>query len=162
MKFLVYALIVGAFLSASICRAENRCPWINKATAFGVLDVNEDSPDGSVAEVNATTCTFTYRSGNLTRELRITVEQTKDPEQAFTTYKARCGHDVSQLRAIGNEAVMCVANNNGQGEQIFGRVRDNVFTITVSTSAKSDSSMSRDALIQKAGLVAEQVSGNLF
>jgi hypothetical protein len=57
--------------------------------------------------------------------------------------------------------VMC-ATNKGQGEQVFGRVRDNVFTITITTSAGNDPTMPRDVLIEKAGLVAEQVSGNLF
>ena len=69
---------------------------------------------------------------------------------------------MNQLRATGNEAVMCAANQKGQAEQVFGRVRDNVFTISVRTSARNDLSMSHEALVQKAGLVAEQVSGNLF
>jgi hypothetical protein len=149
-----------AFLSAT-CHADSLCPWINKATAFGVLGVSEESPMASVSELSATVCNFTYRDGNITRELRITVEQAKDPEQAFNAYKAHCGKDGNSLRAIGNEAVMC-ATNKGQGEQVFSRVRDNVFTITLTTSAGNDPTMPRDVLIEKAGLVAEQVSGNLF
>jgi hypothetical protein len=57
---------------------------------------------------------------------------------------------------------MCTANKKGNGEQIFGRVRDNIFTITITTSAENDPAMSRDIPIERAGLVAEQVSGNLF
>ena len=149
-----------AFLSAT-CHADSLCPWINKATAFGALGVSEESPMASVSELNSTVCSFAYRDGNITRKLRITVEQAKDPEQSFNAYKAHCGKDGSSLRSIGNEAVMC-ATNKGQGEQVFGRVRDNVFTITITTSAGNDPTMPRDVLIEKAGLVAEQVSGNLF
>lgn len=162
MKFLVSVFIAGVFLSASICSAENLCPWINKATAFGVLGTTESAATASVSEISDTACNFVYRDGDITRKLRVTVEQTKDWEKALAAYKTRCDRDVNPLRAIGNEAVMCAANQKGQAEQVFGRVRDNVFTITVSTSARNDSSMSRDALVQKAGLVAEQVSGNLF
>jgi hypothetical protein len=162
MKLLVSAFIVGVFLSASICRAENLCPWINKATAFGVLGGSEEAATASVSEISNTACSFVYRDEDITRELRVTVEQAKDPEQTFTTYKARCGADASPLRAIGNEAVMCAADQKGRGEMVISRVRDNVFTIKVSTSSPSDPSMPHDALVQKAGLVAEQVSGNLF
>ncbi len=162
MKFFGSVFIAGLFFSASICRAENLCPWINKATVFGVLGTTEDVATASVSEISSTACSFVYHHGKITRELRVTVEQTKDWDKMLTAYKARCGRDVNQLHAIGNEAVMCAANQKGQAEQVIGRVRDNVFTISVSTSARNDSSMIGEALLQKAGLVAEQVSGNLF
>jgi hypothetical protein len=116
----------------------------------------------SASELNAAVCTFAYRDGSMTRELRITVEQAKDPELTFNSYKAQCRQSGNPLRAIGNEAVICAVNKTGKGEQVFGRVRDNVFTITITTSAENDPAMSRDVLIEKAELVAEQVSGNLF
>jgi hypothetical protein len=162
MKFLASVFIAGIIFSTTITRAENLCPWINKATAFGVLGTAEDAATASVSEISSTACSFVYRDGNIARELRVTVEQTNDWERALNTSKAQCGHDVNQLRAIGNEAVMCAANQKGQVELVIGRVRDNVFTISISTSARNDSSMSREALVQRAGLVAEQVSGNLF
>ena len=162
MKHSRLLLLVFVALQAAICHADTLCPWINKATAFGALGTNEDSPSASVSELTPTVCAFSYQAGNITRELRVTVEQAKDPEHAFNTYKAQCGQQGNPLRAIGNEAVMCPTDKKGQGEQVFGRVRDNVFTIIVSTSAKNDPTMPRDTLIEKAGLVAEQVSGNLF
>jgi hypothetical protein len=116
----------------------------------------------SASELSATVCNFAYRDGSMTRELRITVEQAKNPELTFNSYKAQCRQSENPLRAIGNEAVICAANKTGKGEQVFGRVRDNVFTITITTSAQNDPAMSRDVLIEKAELVAEQVSGNLF
>jgi hypothetical protein len=158
-RFAFFALVV--FLSVS-CRADNLCPWITKATAFGALGVSEESPMASISELNATVCNFAYRDGNMTRELRITVELAEDPEQTFNSYRAQCRQSGNPLRAIGNEAVICATNKKGKGEQVFGRVRDYVFTVTIITSAENDPGMSRDVLIEKAGLVAEQVSGNLF
>ena len=48
------------------------------------------------------------------------------------------------------------------GEQVIGRVRDQVFTVTITTSARNDPSMSRDALREKTRNIAEQVAGALF
>jgi hypothetical protein len=145
-----------------VCHAENLCPWINKATAFGVLGVAENSPLASMSEISSTACSFTYRAENFTRELRVSVERAENPQQTFSKNKAQCDRGGIPLRTIGNEAVMCAEEKNGRGEQIFGRVRDNVYTIVVKTSSVNDSDFSREALKQKAQLVAEQVSGNLF
>jgi len=162
MKYLGLSFFLFLALLPEVCCADSSCLWINKATAFGVLGTSEDSPMASVSEVSANACTFMYLSASGIREVRVTVEQAKDPEQIYNAYKTQCGSGGTPLRAIGNEAVICAADSKGRGEQIFGRVRDNVFTILISTSAGNDSSMSREALVQKAGLVAEQVSGNLF
>lgn len=161
MKGLVFVFIACTIMSAT-CHAESLCPWINKATALGTLGTSEEAAPANLSEITNTTCGFTYRYGDVTRELRITVEQANDWARVLDGYKSRCGHDMSPLRAMGNEAVMCAANQKGQGELIVGRVRDNIFTISLSTSSTHDSSMSREALIQKITLVAEQVSGNLF
>jgi hypothetical protein len=162
MKLVIVASIAWLVFSLQTCHAESVCPWINKATAFGVLGTTEESPAANVAEISSTSCDFTYRDGDTTRQLRITVEQIQDWKRTFDAYKARCGRDMSQLRAIGNDAVMCSAKDRGRTELIVGRVRDNVFTITLSINSGEDSSMSREYLIQRAELVAEQVSGNLF
>jgi hypothetical protein len=159
LRLAFFAFVV--FLSVP-CRADNLCPWITKATAFGALGVGEESPMASASELSAAVCDFAYHDGNMTRELRITVEQAKDPQLAFNSYKAQCRQSGNPLRAIGNEAVICAVNKKGSGEQVFGRVRDNVFTITITTSAENDPAMSKDVLVEKAELVAEQVSGNLF
>lgn len=162
MTYLRLAFFASVIFLSVNCRADNSCPWITTATAFGALGASEDSPMASASELNATVCNFAYREGNITRELRITVEQAKDPEQVFNAYKKQCRQSGNPLRAIGNEAVVCTVNKKGKGEQIFGRVRDSVFTITITTNAANDPVMSRDILIERAGLVAEQVSGNLF
>ena len=58
----------------------------------------------------------------------------------------------------------CAADIKGQGdgEQVIGRVRDQVFTVTITTSARNDPSMSRDELKEKTRNIAEQVAGALF
>ncbi len=105
-----------------------------------------------------------YHDANASRELRITVEEVKDPQQAMTAYRTRCGSGPTPLRAIGNEAVTCAADTKGKtyGQQVIGRVRDQIFTVTLTTSAKNDPFMPREALEEKARNIAEQVAGALF
>jgi hypothetical protein len=109
-------------------------------------------------------CSFLYHDATASRELRITMNEVQDPSHVMTSYKARCSGEASPLQAIGNEAVMCAADTKGQadGEQVIGRVRDQVFTITITTSARNDPSMSRDELKEKTTNIAEQVAGALF
>jgi hypothetical protein len=144
------------------CHAENACPWINQATALGILGTTEGSPMAAPAEVNATSCRFTYHDEDGTRELRITVEQVKDPDQIFNTYKSKCSSSASPFPAIGNKAIVCSADKKGNSEEVIGQVRDSIFTITLSTSVKKDPSMPQEVLQEKIRLAAEQVSGNLF
>jgi hypothetical protein len=68
------------------------------------------------------------------------------------------------LRAIGNEALICAADEDKKrmGERVVGRVRDQVFTITISTSLKNDPVLTSDELRSRIYTAAEQVSGNLF
>jgi hypothetical protein len=161
MRYLAWAFLLLIALSSHICHAGTLCPWINKATAFGILGTSEDSPRVN-ADVSATACVFRYRTENELRELRVTVEQANDPAQLYGAHASSCGPGSTPLRGIGNEAMACVTNKNGRvGGEVIGRVRDNVFTILLSTTA-SEPSTSRDLLMQKLGLVAEQVSGNLF
>jgi hypothetical protein len=109
-------------------------------------------------------CTFVYHDATASRELRITMELVQDPSQALTSYKARCSGTASPLQAIGNEAVTCAADTKGHadGEQVIGRVRNQVFTVTITTSVRNDPSMSRDELREKTRDIAEQVAGALF
>jgi hypothetical protein len=133
------------FLSACICQAEEACPWINAATAAGVLD-------GEVTlQRTENTCVFTHNFS----KLGIDVHTVSLP------YKLVCGPSAMPLKAIGNEALACSPEEkNGKiSEQVAGRVRDQAFTIRITTT---DRSISRSSLREKAKLVAEQVAGNLF
>ena len=124
----------------AIPAAAQTCPWMNAATAGGVLG-------GDVtATVTPDACTF-VRPG---AELLIAVQPVVRKVDA--SHAATCGPDPAPLKAIGNEAVICTA---GRTVRVVGRVRDKIFTITL-TSAKPET------FREKARAVAEQVAGNLF
>ena len=75
-----------------------------------------------------------------------------------------CGTDTAPLRAIGNEAVVCTVDGRkgAMGERVVGRVRDQVFSITIGTTLKVDPILPRDVLKTNILTAAEQISGNLF
>jgi hypothetical protein len=118
----------------------------------------------TLAQGSRAACSFVYHDATASRELRITMEQVQEPSQAMTGYKAHCSGEASPLQAIGNESVTCAADTKGQadGEQVIGRVRNQIFTVTITTSARNDPSMSRDELKEKTRDIAEQVAGALF
>lgn len=72
----------------------------------------------------------------------------------FASYLSRCGRHAVPLKAIGNEAYACP-----QDRRIIGRVRDQVFSIGVSTT---DRAVSPTVLEDDVRRAAEQVAGNLF
>jgi hypothetical protein len=118
----------------------------------------------TLAKGSKPACDFTYHDAIASRELKITVEEVKDAQQAMAAYRARCGSSVTPLRAIGNEAVTCAVDSKGKtyGQQVIGVVRDQIFTVTLTTSAKKDRAMSREALKEKSRDISEQVAGALF
>jgi hypothetical protein len=158
---------VAAFLIAApaLSHAANNCAWINESTASGLLGgdavgVLTDSPSPG----QPTVCTFTQDDAGIKRTLRITVEIAPDPHTRLAAVSQACGTDAAPLKAIGNEAMVCTADDRktGPGERVVGRVRDQVFTITLSTSLKSDPILTREALKTRIYTAAEQVAGNLF
>jgi hypothetical protein len=129
-------------LIAAGCRAENACPFLNAATAAGVLGGEVSS------RMNGDICVFTHESS----ELRIEVQNANLP------YKPNCPSNATSLKAIGNEAYACsVDGKNGTSEQVVGRVRDRAFLIRITSN-----SIPRAALCEKVRSVAEQVAGILF
>ena len=164
MRYLTLALFVLLAAPTAFCQANVGCPWLNVATASGVLRSSEIGTMATLSEGSRAACDFVYHDGTVSRELRITMQQVQDPTQTMTACKARCNSKASPVPAIGNEAVTCAADTKGQtdGEQVIGRVRDQLFTVTITTSARNDPSMSRDALREKTRNIAEQVAGALF
>jgi hypothetical protein len=164
MRYLTPALFVVLTPQLALCQANVGCPWLNVATASGVLRSSVDGTMATLSQGSKEACSFLYHDATASRELLITTEQVQDARQAMVSYKARCSGESSPLQAIGNEAVMCAADSKGQGtgEQVIGRVRDQVFTVTITTSARNDSAMSRDDLKEKTRNIAEQVAGALF
>ncbi len=158
------ALLVLLAPWPAVCQMNTGCPWLNVATATGVLRSGENSPMAILAEGTKPACDFTYHDATASRELKITVEEVQDAQQAMAAYKARCGSSVTPLRAIGNEAVTCAVDSKGKsyGQQVIGVVRNQIFTVTLSTSAKKDPAMPREALKEKSRDISEQVAGALF
>jgi hypothetical protein len=142
-------LATAGVVLAHICGAAEACPWMNAATAGGII--------GNPVEMNATktSCEFIHRAGSRVYELVIQVEA------SGSARLTRCGSARVELKAIGNEAVAC-GFDGGEGkiaEQVVGRVRDQAFVIRISTN---DRSAERAVLREKARKAAEQVAGNLF
>jgi hypothetical protein len=142
--------------------ATQPCPWLNAATAAGVLEgpvtvsvtyFDQDNTDAA--------CEFTTKGDHAVRTLRIKVETMKDLAHDFPRYLAKCGQDAKPLQAIGNEAIACVMphNNNQVAEQVVSRVRDRAFVVDVLSSG---SAAGREAIRDKARKIAEQVAGFLF
>ncbi len=147
-----------------VCQAKNNCPWINEATASGLLggEAVGEMTDATVGQ--PATCIFTQIDKGAARTLRISLERTVDPHHVLVSVAAGCGTNGTLLPAIGNEAVTCAINDRkiGLGERVVGRVRDQVFTIALSTTVKDDPVLTREALKARIYIAAEQVSGNLF
>lgn len=123
---------------AATCRAENACPFLNAATAAGVLG-------GEVTvNVRGDTCLFARGAS----ELRIEVKTVNLP------YKPNCAPSPVPLKAIGNEAVICESDG---AQQVAGRVRDRAFFVRLTSN-----DIASPALREKARSVAEQVAGILF
>jgi hypothetical protein len=162
MRYLALLVVLAPW--PAICQMNTGCPWLNVATATGVLRGGESGPMATLAEGGKARCSFTYHDSTASRELKITVEEIKDAKQAMAAYEARCGSSVTPLRAIGNEAVTCAVDSKGKsyGQQVIGIVRDQIFTVTVTTSAKKDPTMPLEALEEKSRNISEQVAGALF
>jgi hypothetical protein len=150
-------------LSVPAARAATQpCPWLNAATAAGVLEgpvmvsvtyLDQENIDAA--------CEFTRRADHTVRTLRIEVDIMKDLTHDFPRYLAKCGQDAKPLRAIGNEAIVCrvPGKNNQIAEQVVSRVRDRAFIVDVLSNG---SAAERDAMRDKARKIAEQVAGFLF
>jgi hypothetical protein len=146
-----------------IAQAANNCAWLNEATASGLLG-GDSAGEVSAAAGQPTVCKFTQMSAGVKRTLRVTVEIAADAHARLVVLAQGCGVDAAPLKAIGNEALVCAADDRkaGLGERVVGRVRDQVFTITISSTLKNDSILNRDALKSRVYTTAEQVAGNLF
>lgn len=139
-------------------QAAEPCPWLNAATAGGVLG-------GPITRATTTraaagddrSCEFIRQDGSLLFELRIEVETISPAAKDFESYAARCHSAAVPLKAIGNEALAC--SDGPLAEQVLGRVRDRVFLIRIGTN---DRSIQPTTLRDKARKLAEQVAGILF
>ena len=116
----------------------------------------------TLAEGSSVGCSFHYRDATASRLLKITVQPAKDDAQAIRDYKARCSAGATPLSGIGNEACGAATKGGTYGQEVIGRVRDQIFTVTLTTTARHDPFMPKEALQEKARDIAEQVAGALF
>jgi hypothetical protein len=148
----------------ALCHAKNNCPWINEATTGGLLGGTAVNEFTEATAGQSAVCKFTYDGPGVTRTLVVTIEVAAAPKERLAVVARTCGSDAVPLQAIGNEAQVCTADikKAGSGERVVGRVRDQVFTITLSSTMKNDSLLTRDELRSRIYTAAEQVAGNLF
>jgi hypothetical protein len=157
-------LLVALLSLAANCHAKNNCPWMNEATAGGLLGGDATGEFIDAAAGHPAVCTFTQAGASYARTLRITVEVVPDTHARLAIATQACGKNAAPIQAIGNEASLCSldTHNAGLSELVVGRVRDQLFTITLSTTAKDDLILTRMSLKEKAYTASEQVAGNLF
>ena len=139
----------AALLLACLCIASpaaDRCPWMNAATAGGLLggEVTFQVTHPSAIADDAS-CAFERKQGDAVSTLKIEVTTMQSAKSDFRSYLAQCPSG-TRLTAIGNEAVQC-------GATVVGRVRDRAFVVRVSNT---------DDAPEKARKAAEHVAGTLF
>jgi len=159
--YLLGVCLIGVPAAA---RAANKCAWINEATASGLLGGKAVGEVSEAATGQPAVCTFTQITAGAKRTLSVTVEVAADAHARLTAIAQSCGAHATQLKAIGNEALVCAVDDRkgGAGERVVGRIRDQVFTITIGSSLKNDPLLTRDVIKSTIYTAAEQVAGNLF
>jgi hypothetical protein len=156
-------LLSLAIAMPTVCHAQAKCPWINEATARGVLG-GDVTLTARVNDRGEGICEYSRQQGAAVRQLRVAVNLMTDIPKQFPAYLAQCPPKSEPVRAIGNEAVTCSTEGKGHtsAEVVVGRVREQAFVVSLSSSLQDDPSMTQEMRRQKVNLVAEQVAGILF
>jgi hypothetical protein len=158
------AVALGIFVLPGSAHASNNCPWINEATVSGLLD---GPAAGSFSQGSAgqpSTCSFEFKTTSGVRMFTINVETVQDAHAQVMSMAKGCKEPQEVLPAIGNEAYICTTEHGKKAvaERVIGRVRDQVFTILISSTGKGDFILSTQDLKSRISIASEQVSGNLF
>jgi hypothetical protein len=182
-SWILVSVIVSWFALPGECNAQTRCPWLNAATAAGVLGgdvqmaVTAPVDPGAGKGVGAATysdqvrmdrfdvsCDFSRKAASSVYTLSIVVKTMSDPAKDFGSFLALCTGATVALKGIGNEAVQCVSKDSSQPgyEQVIARVRDRAFVLNISREVKKHTSEDRNKLSDETRNVAEQVAGSLF
>jgi len=170
------------FIVPGLCHAQAKCPWLNAATAVGVLGGEVELSVSSRPEVPAApsqysatdqradrfdvTCDFRRKVGDHVYQLQIAVNTLAHPSSDFPTFLARCPSNVA-LTAIGNEAVQCRVGAGAETsspltEKIIGRVRNRAFVLTLDRVPEVTVKSDENGLHEDTRNLAEQVAGSLF
>ena len=165
------------------CHAQARCPWLNAATAAGVLGgdvqlaVTAPADPGGGKGVGAASypdqvrmdrfdvsCDYSRKVDSDVYSLSIAVKTMSDPATGFGMFLAHCAGPTVPLKGIGNEAVQCVSKDSSRAgqEQVIARVRDRAFVLTIHRERKAPIASAQSDLSDETRNVAEQVAGSLF
>lgn len=171
-SLLLLAGVCLLFPAAS--RAEN-CPWLNAATAGGLLggEVTAEVTHPAMSDV---TCKFVLKDSSVHAKLEIVVHTMATVGDEFPQILAECGPASTPIRAIGNEAVGCTKSDapDMMTEEIVSRVRDRSFILRwtmpkpqassqpESKPAGEAASPAEDEIKDKVQNVGQQVAGSLF
>jgi hypothetical protein len=158
-------LLALALFTPAICHAQTKCPWLNEATARGILGGPVTvTVTVKLGDQAAGVCKFSRQQGTAVHELRISVDPMTDIPKQFPTHLEQCPPKSPPLPATGNEAVTCSIHTkeNQHAEIVVGRVRNQAFVVSVSSTAQDDPSLTQEERREKSNLVAEQVAGILF
>jgi hypothetical protein len=158
---IAFAVIAGLITGQPRCFAEVPCPWLNAATAGGVLGGDVQSSTVAITPEGDGTCRFVRKQASSTFTLSIDVHTMPLPSTTFATYLTQCNEASLPLTAIGNEAFQCVSRNATDGEEkVIGRVRDRAFVLIINANLTKQSP--KTGLSPETRNVAEQVAGALF
>jgi hypothetical protein len=154
-------LVVCVLLLPSFGRAKAYCPWLNEATAAGVVN-GPVTMEVKSAGGRGGSCIFRLTADPSAYGLWIVVEKV-DTTSGMMTHGAQCASAAVPLKGIGNEAAMCeVKMGSSYVEQVVGRVRDQMFVVTLGVPMSPDPSANEEMLKQRVARVSEQVAGSLF
>lgn len=159
-----WLLLCAVLLLSLACHGQTNCPWLNAATAVGILG-NPVKETVTHAKKNSddATCDFAPQQSSVGSTLHIAVITMSNPGQEFAAYKQQCGSQPVPLQAIGNEAIECTLDIcGGQSAQVVGRVRDRVFIVNLHGPMVKGTASPLAEQLKKARDVAEQVSGSLY
>lgn len=163
-KFVRVLPMAALFCLPLVCQASNNCAWINDATASGLLGGEATGTFTQASAGQPAVCTFLQKGDGFSRTLRVTVEVVPDAHTRLQSGAQACSSPAAPLPSIGNEAVVCEVDLRKEvsGERVVARVRDQLFTITLSTTLKDDPVLTHAAMKDRIYTAAEQVAGNLF
>src|ERR1700727_2765509 len=85
---LVFFFALG-LLRPAVCLGQTKCPWINEATARGILG-GQVTMKVEVDDQGAGVCTFSRQQGSAKLELQIAVYLMTDVTKEFPGYLAKC------------------------------------------------------------------------
>lgn len=160
----VLVLFGICLLMPALGRGEN-CPWLNAATAGGLLG-GKVSMEVTHPGMSDITCKFVLNAESAHAQLEIVVHTMATIGDEFPQILAGCGEASTPLKAIGNEAVGCTLSSGPDQatEEIVSRVRERAFTLkwTMPKSIKDANAQTQDEIREKIRNVAEQVAGSLF